>query len=176
MFNNIVFIGGIHGVGKGTVCNLIANEINIIHLSASEVLKWKEINTDEKNKKVKDIFETQDRLINGLQRIIIPNSYYLLDGHFCLFDKEGNINKVPLKTFRNISPILIAVVICNVTVIKKRLEERDAKIYEYNVLEAMQNAEIAYGKEVAKQLHIPYVETFDGDPEKIIEAVKPLMK
>ena len=36
---NIIFIGGIHGVGKGTLCEKVCNDLNIRHLSASEVLK-----------------------------------------------------------------------------------------------------------------------------------------
>jgi len=40
MNKEIIFIGGIHGVGKGTLCKRIASDLNIIHLSASEVLKW----------------------------------------------------------------------------------------------------------------------------------------
>lgn len=39
MKNDIIFIGGIHGVGKGTLCKRIESELGIIHLSASEVLK-----------------------------------------------------------------------------------------------------------------------------------------
>lgn len=176
MFNNIAFIGGIHGVGKSTISKAIVDELSLTHLSASEVLKWKEINADEKNKKVKDVFETQNRLITGLQYIIVPSSYYLLDGHFILLDKDGNLNQVPFQTFRDISPILIAVVICDVSVIMKRLGERDSKTYDYNTLNEMQKAEVAYAKEVAAKLRIPYIESSTSDYKNIISILKPLMK
>ena len=176
MFNNIAFIGGIHAAGKGTVCTSIMQELNIYHLSASEVLKWKELNTDGTNKKVRDISETQDRLIAGLHRVILPDLYYLLDGHFCLFDKDGHVNKVPLQTFRDIKPILIAVVTCDVTIIKKRLEERDLKEYDYEVLEMMQKAEVEYSQRVATELHVPYVESENGDYRRIVQTLKLILK
>jgi adenylate kinase len=37
--NNIIFIGGIHGVGKETLCRKICKQLGLQHLSSSEVLK-----------------------------------------------------------------------------------------------------------------------------------------
>lgn len=66
---NIIFIGGIHGVGKGTLCEKVCNKLNIKHLSASEVLKWEEI-SEKENKLVKDFTLTQNRLITNLKYIV----------------------------------------------------------------------------------------------------------
>ena len=66
MKNDIIFIGGIHGVGKGTLCERIESELGIVHLSASEVLKWKDFNVDSSDKRVADIDATQDRLLKNL--------------------------------------------------------------------------------------------------------------
>ena len=66
---NIIFIGGIHGVGKGTLCEKVCNELNLQHLSASEVLKWEEI-SEKENKLVNDFTLTQNRLI--LPRLFRP--------------------------------------------------------------------------------------------------------
>jgi adenylate kinase len=65
MFKNIFFIGGIHGVGKSTICQQVCREMNIEYLSASELLKWGEINDDVKNKNVEDITYTKS-VNNGL--------------------------------------------------------------------------------------------------------------
>lgn len=53
MFDNIVFIGGIYGVVKSTICQHICRELNMEYLSASELLKWEDINDDAKTKKSK---------------------------------------------------------------------------------------------------------------------------
>ena len=95
---------------------------------------------------------------------------------FAYLIERVNVNRVPLQTFRNINPILIAVVTCDVSVIKSRLEERDSRTYDYNILEQMQNAEVVYAKEVAAELNVPYIESSKGDHQSIVEKLKLLIK
>lgn len=66
---NIIFIGGIHGVGKGKICKEISLYTGLTHFTASQILKWEEI-SEEGNKLVENISSTQDRLIKGLKNLI----------------------------------------------------------------------------------------------------------
>lgn len=68
MLNDITFIGGIHGFGNITICRQICDEVKLEYLSASELIKWKDINEDIQNKKVRNIPATQDRLIIRLDK------------------------------------------------------------------------------------------------------------
>jgi adenylate kinase len=154
MFENIAFIGGIHGVGKSTVCKQICSELSYKYLVASEVLKWREINSDINNKKVSDIGNTQDRLIQGLTGIIDASSLYLLDGHFCLLDINNAIVNVPLNTFININPISLNIIIGEVVNIKERLEKRDKRHYDFALLNEMKKRELEYAKEISTQIGI----------------------
>src|SRR5690606_18775242 len=101
---NIIFIGGIHGVGKSTICQHICRELNMVYLSASELLKWEEINDDANNKKVKDIPFTQNRLITGLFNTIQKRHFYLLDGHYCLLNGKAEVEKISIDIFMQINP------------------------------------------------------------------------
>ncbi|WP_431293482.1 ATP-binding protein [Pedobacter sp. P26] len=152
MFKNIAFVGGIHGVGKSTICKKICDELNITYLSASDVLKWKAIKKNYKDKKVEDIPYTQNQLILGLKGLIKDNQYYLLDGHFCLWDKQNNISKIPKEVFQEINPLCLSVVIDEVSEIKNRLERRDNLPYVYTKLEEMQLSEIEHAKTIASHL------------------------
>lgn len=154
MFNGIAFIGGIHGVGKSTICQNICHELNLEYLSASELLKWKDINEDVDNKKVKDIPETQYRLILGLANTVQSGRYYLLDGHYCLLNRHNEIVYVPIETFEQINPISLNIILGDISEIKKRLETRDGKFYEYKLLERLQNEELSYAKRLSKTLGI----------------------
>ena len=154
MKNDIIFIGGIHGVGKGTLCERIESELGIVHLSASEVLKWKELNVDSSDKRVTDIDSTQDRLLNNLKGIINPGQTYLLDGHFCLLNKENQIEKVPEDVFIGINPKKIIVVSDNPEIISKRLSQRDGRTYETSLLKEMQNTEIEHAKYISNLLGV----------------------
>jgi len=163
MLSNVVFIGGVHGVGKSTICQHICRELNMEYLSASELLKWKDINEDEKNKKVEDIPFTQNRLITGLKNILQEDKSYLLDGHYCLLNKDNEVENISLDTFKKINPITLILILGNVKEIKKRLENRDNKPYEYELLEHLQNSEFAYAKILSEVLNVPlYIGKNDG--------------
>ncbi|GAA4444832.1 hypothetical protein GCM10023188_47310 [Pontibacter saemangeumensis] len=172
MINNIMFVGGIHGVGKSTVCNKICEELGFKYLSASEVLKWKDINEDEKNKKVQDIPYTQDRLIRGLAMIVEPEYKYVLDGHLCLFNAQGDATRVPIQTFEQINPVAIIVITGNEELIKSRLERRDRKQYDLTSLQRMQELEEEYGKEVANVLGIEYLEASNINTDSVVNKLK----
>jgi adenylate kinase len=155
MFNNIAFVGGIHGVGKSTICKQICRELKINYLSASDVLQWEKIKLDYKDKKVDDIILTQDRLINGLTSLIDVNEFYLLDGHFCLLNKDNEIFNIPTETFQVISPMSLTVITGNIEDIKGRLETRDKTLYSLSLLQMMQDREIEHATNLSKLLNKP---------------------
>ncbi len=166
----IVFVGGIHGSGKGTFCKEVINKLDFKHLSASEVLKWEDI-SDIKNKKVENFNTTQDRLINNLKKIIKPNQKYLLDGHFTLLNSSNRPEKIDINTFIDINPLSIVLIRCAPETISKRLNKRDESIYKVELLKEMQNLEIEHAKHVSKELNIPlYI--FEGDTERILKYLK----
>lgn len=153
---NIIFIGGIHGSGKGKICQEIISNFRINHLTASEVLKWIEI-SDQNSKIVTDITDTQNRLISNLQKIVKDNETYLLDGHYCLLNSENQPEKIPIKTFININPRKLILVVTDSEEVKKRLEARDNKIYELSLIESFQKLEIEYANEISKLLRKPII-------------------
>lgn len=110
MYNNIIFIGGVHGVGKGTICQKIKEKLDFTHLSASEVLKWDDFKNEKGDKRVENVSTTQQRLIENLKNIVNPQKKYLLDGHFCLLKKDNSIERVPLKVFQQINPLAVIIV------------------------------------------------------------------
>ena len=168
--NKLVFIGGIHGVGKGTICNKVCEQTDFVHISASEILRWNEISRPD-NKKVENIQNTQDRLIAGLDRLLKKNENYLLDGHFCLFNSEGQVEKVPIETFEKIAPKLIAIVTTRIDIIKGRLEKRDNKGYDFDLLKDMQTSEKEYAQQISSKLDVPFVEIKDGNYNSLIEIL-----
>ncbi|MBF2707173.1 ATP-binding protein [Flavobacterium soyangense] len=167
---NIIFIGGIHGVGKGIICNEIALKTNLIHLSASQILKWEEI-SDSDNKLVKNITSTQDRLIKGLKNLIKKDKKYLLDGHFCLLNSNEVPSRIDEETFDLINPKVIAIVIDDIEKIAKRLEIRDRRIYETKVLNQLQLMETEYAKYLSNKYSIPYIEIQDGNYTQLMEII-----
>ncbi|WP_296316643.1 ATP-binding protein [Winogradskyella sp. UBA3174] len=170
---NIIFIGGIHAVGKGTVCEKITQKFNFEHLSASQVLKWNEI-SDLKNKKVENFNTTQDRLLTNLDKITQPNKRYLLDGHFTLLNSKGEPEKIDESTFVGIQPKSIILLTCEPKIIFERLKKRDNSTYKLDVLEKMQTMEIEHAKYISRKLDIPLFTVIDGDTTSIFEYLEKL--
>ena len=167
----IIFVGGIHAVGKGTVCKELAEKFNFEHLTASQVLKWNEI-SDSKNKKVQNFTTTQDRLLTNLNRIINPNKKYLLDGHFTLLNSNGEPEKIDESTYIGIQPEFIILLTCEPKIIFERLKQRDDSIYKLSVLEKMQKMEVEHANYISKKLEIPLFNVIDGNTSSIIEHLK----
>jgi len=154
MTSNIAFIGGIHGVGKSTICQRICNEVKLEYLSASKLIKWEDISADSQNKKVQNIPITQDRLIIGLKNSIQKNKYYILDGHYCLLNEENEIINIPLETFKLINPFSLNIVLGDIIEIKNRLEKRDNRPYDQELLNRMQENELNYARYLSNTLGV----------------------
>lgn len=170
-FDNIFFIGGIHGVGKGTICKEIASKTELIHITASEVLKWSEISSSD-NKLVENISSTQEKLIFGLNNLVDRDKKYLLDGHFCLLNSLNVPCKIDEETFDILNPRVISIVIDDIEKIAKRLENRDSKKYDFQVLNELQNMEIEYAKYLSRKYSVPYIEIMDNNYEQLLNITR----
>lgn len=171
--SKIVFVGGIHGVGKGTFCNEVSKKFSLEHLTASEVLKWNEI-SDLKNKKVEDISSTQERLINNLAKIVKPNQNYLLDGHFALLNSSGIPQKIEDETFVGINPISIILLTCEESTILSRLTNRDDSKYDLKTIQKMQEMEVEHANNISKKLNIPLFEIKDNNSQLVYNYLRNL--
>lgn len=171
MFNNIAFIGGIHGVGKSTVCRQICVALNLEHLSASDLLKWKEINEDTRNKKVSSIPATQDRLLTGLTNAVQKDKNYLLDGHYCLLNRDNDVVEIPVDTFKGINPISLNIIVGDIAEIKNRLEKRDQRPYDFDLLKKMQDSEVDYAKRLSKTLEVTLNVGSQNDFKEIVTSL-----
>ena len=169
---DIIFIGGIHGVGKSTICKDICKKFQLEYLSASELIKWSDINEDHLEKEVSDINMTQNRLLEGLKRVSEKGGTYLLDGHFCLLNAKQEVVPVPFQTFQNINPVLAGVIVGDVGIIRDRIQSRDGKSYEYGVLNELQLREQSYAAEVSDKLGVKLCIGKNDDPSGLISRLK----
>jgi adenylate kinase len=154
----LVFVGGVHGVGKSTICKLICDNLGIGYLSASDLIKWSELNTDPRNKLVLDIAHTQDRLVTALNASIQIGKKYLLDGHFCLFNSQSEVIKISLCTFQSISPSMICVITGKPQEIEQSQRQRGGQVYSQKRIEEMQNLEVAHARQISLDLKVLFIQ------------------
>ncbi len=173
-----IIVGGIHGVGKTTLCQKISLELGIAHHIASDLIK--EIKSDYKNtqdKRVAEINDNQTALVLAIERYIKCGSPYFLDGHFCLLRPDYSIIRIPCETFRSINPLGIIVFFDDISKIQQRLLGRDENNYDQILLTRFQDEEIGYSRKIATELQIPYLSfQIDSDTSIILRFVRDLMK
>ncbi len=161
----MIFVGGIHGVGKTTVCQVIHDEFQIDHYSASALIANAKREEFGVAKQVADIETNQDFLTRVLKDMQIGSRWFLLDGHFCLIDTRSQITRVPEDTFRQLAPRGIITMQDTVNKIKGRLLNRDNFVYDEPFLEQFQDEELRYAVELANMMHIPHVVIHTNEPQ-----------
>lgn len=157
MKHRIIFVGGVHGVGKTSLCNKVCEELNIGHYSASDLIKKVKNVEFPINKRIKGIEENQDSLIVAVDKCIECETVCLLDGHFCLLDSDGKVIDIPMSTFLSLSPIAIIVLNDEPNNIYSRIKDRDGEKTGIDDLAIFQENEIKYSKSVSEALEVPYL-------------------
>ena len=153
MANRIVFIGGVHGVGKTYFCEILADQFDAEHVTASSLI-GRHVK-QSKNKTVPDVEKNQLILAEELYRYKTDRCILLLDGHFCLISSTSEIKDVPLITFEAISPYAIILLKDNPSSIVTRLSQRDGQAYNLNLISALQDREHERANLVSEALKVP---------------------
>lgn len=151
----IIFIGGIHGVGKTTICNEIVSTYSLDFYSASDIIANAKKEQFSSSKLIPDIEDNQFHLINGIKSTKSIHQYSILDGHFCLINDKREVSKIPKFVFDEIQPVALIIVIDEINTILKQLEKRDSNTYDTLFLEKFQYEELEYSKILANRLNIP---------------------
>lgn len=155
LVNNIIFIGGIHGVGKTTLCKKISAELPIEHFSSSELISMLDSQKIRNDKIAEDIKGNQNLLLDAVEHFLHDSKVYLLDGHFCLIDGDYSIKKIPIKTFESLGIKGIIILSDDEEKILERLKGRDNRNYSLEFIRDFQENEITYGKYVADKIKVP---------------------
>lgn len=161
----VLFVGGIHGVGKSTACKVVTEEFGIPHFSASQIIKGERSSAvDEKSKLVADIDENQRLLIQGVSKII-ENGRFLLDGHFTMRRKsDGAIEVIHVDVFRELNVGAVVLFTDHPEEISKRMFTRDGVLQPVEMVRSHQVAEVTHAKHVTATLAVPLVilQAFDN--------------
>jgi adenylate kinase len=168
--NPILFVGGIHGAGKSTICGAVAEQFGALHVTASKLIKQAAaagytVTVAPESKSVPDVDQNQALLLQGLERFKKTSGEHsiILDGHFCLLDSESKFAVVPAAVFRAISPVALLLVETDAAVVRARQESRNAShLPSIDQIAAHASAERLQAQTVSALLSIP-LEIVRGD-------------
>ncbi|MDY3372321.1 MAG: ATP-binding protein [Terrisporobacter othiniensis] len=169
MKGNIIFLGGVHGVGKTTISRKISSQHNIENYSSSwliEKIKGEKF----ENKFTDDINKNQDILVKAVNYYMDKSKKFILDGHFCLLNEKKEVVRIPEQTFKDLGLSCIIVIIDDEESICDRLKVRDNNKYDIELIKDLQRNEKSYAKEISFMLDIP-VYYIDLSEENFIEKI-----
>ena len=80
-----------------------------------------------------------------------------------------------MNTFIEITPILIIVVVDQVEKIKERLDKRDNKNYDIDLLRGLQNQELLRAKTISDELGIECIQTLSNEVEYVKSLIERML-
>ena len=168
----MIFISGVHGVGKTYFAEKVGTRLNIKTYSSSKLIEEYKKTSFDSDKLVKDIEDNQTYLLMAVRYKEAAGEKFLLDGHFCLQDSEGIITRIPAQTFVDLKPQAIVLLTEKPEVIAERRMARDGKVVDLKATASFQDEEEKYATEVAELLQVPLmVSKGSADIEEAIKFI-----
>lgn len=157
----MILLTGIHGVGKGYISDCIRSQVNLQIYEASKLIKQSG-NISDFNKKVSNINSNQDILRMAIDNYV-KEDLFILDGHTCLLNEEGEIEKIDLEYLRKFNITGIIFIYDNGEKIKERLYKRDNTNYDIKKICLFQKLEYENSMKLSKDLNIKFLPFKNGN-------------
>lgn len=128
MDKSVIFVAGVYGVGKSTLCNKLENHLKIPAFSSGDLISKINGEVYGRNKVVKDKEANQNVLISAVEERLKEFSIILLAGHFCIFNTKNEIDILPEFVYKRLHLSKIVLLEAENTRIINNLQNRDKKI------------------------------------------------
>ena len=171
-----VFIAGVYGTGKSTMCSVLAEMLHIPAFSAGDLISA--INGEQygANKAVSDKNNNQILLAERVRQLTQKNQKIILAGHFCIFNADNEVEVLPESVYPALNISRIILLEADIQTIISNLRRRDGKNYPVKSVSVLVEKEREQSKQIAEQLNCPlniYQMTFtDKDSEYVASLLR----
>ena len=155
MNGSTVFIAGIYGTGKSTLCSALSEKLHIPGFSASDLIS--DINGEQfdANKAVTDKYINQIILARRVQELNRVNKCIILAGHFCIFNSHDCVDVLPESVYHKLNISCIVLLEAELQTVITNLRHRDGREYSEESLSVLAYKEREQGERVSRQLKCP---------------------
>lgn len=169
--NGVCFVAGCYGVGKSYLCDKLASLSGIETYSASDIISSVNGEKYGSNKFVADKEANQRALVDEVQTLLHSKARILLAGHFCIFNRQGEVEFLPENVFDELSIAKIVLLEADVAKVIENLGKRDGKLYSENAVLKLQQAELLQAKRVSERLGVPlFVRSMKFDTSDVADV------
>lgn len=174
---HVIFVGGVHGVGKSSMCASVAETMGAVHYTASTLIREaKHEALSSTTKRAQDVLGNQELLLKRFFELTsnFPESV-LLDGHYTILNTHGEFIKLSPDLFASLGISCFICIQDEAGSIVERLKERDGNSHSIEEIDRHQHAELSHAAMVAQALGrvVHVVKAFDTDSlvSTIVECV-----
>ena len=174
---SVIFLAGVHGVGKGFLGTPVANALGISHFTASQLIR------DEKgqvtwgtDKKTSDLDNNQLALIRAVAQRRLTHPNILLDGHFVLRNAQGALTPLETAVFKALHLTCVILLTEESNIIASRLALRDHGSHDVQVISELAEAESTHAQAVCNELEVQLTVIHTPNLANLTIAVKKLLE
>lgn len=168
----VIFVAGIYGVGKSTLCARLSKELGVPAYSAGDLISAVNEERYGANKAVNDKCLNQNILALQVNNLLKATPKILLAGHFCIFDKNNNVDYLPETVFSDLEITEIILLETSISRIIEILSVRDNKEYTKQQVSALQSAESQRAQVISLRLGCKlYLHTMSFDDTDILKCL-----
>lgn len=153
--NGVIYVAGVYGIGKNTLCKRISRLINIPFYSAGDMISEQIGEKYGKNKKVSNKEHNQDVLIECVNKKLIKNKTLILAGHFCILGNDNKSEELPAYVYEKLGISSIILLETDADIIIEHLKKRDSRNYSRELINDFIIRERKYAMKVSEMLTVP---------------------
>lgn len=150
-----IFVAGSYGVGKSTLCEKLSHKMGSPFYSAGDIISKVNGEAYGANKAVSDKSGNQEILSEEIDEILKIQPNILLAGHFCIFNKSNQVERLPTEVFSKLHIENVLLLEADPERIVSNLGMRDGKIYAVGEIRELIVAENTCAKRMAEQIACP---------------------
>ncbi|HYW58108.1 MAG TPA: ATP-binding protein [Polaromonas sp.] len=172
---SVIFLAGVHGVGKGFLGTRVAKAVGVIHFTASQLIREeKGLATWGTDRKTSALDDNQVALIRAVSQKRLIHPKILLDGHFVLRNELGILTPLEKMVFRELHLTGVILLTEESNIIACRLAMRDGGATDVFAISELAEAESAHVQDVCHELGLPLTVINSPTEESLSVAIERL--
>jgi adenylate kinase len=174
---SVIFLAGVHGVGKGFLGAPVASSMGVAHLTASQLIREEKGQaTWGLDKKTSDLDDNQLALIRAVAQRRLTHPNILLDGHFVLRNAQGVLTPLATSVFKELHLTGVILLTEDESIIASRLALRDKGTPDFQAIFELAAAELKHAQVVCTELKLPFTQIHAPTLVSLTDAVTTLLK
>jgi adenylate kinase len=149
---SILFVTGIHGVGKTTVCEFLSEILRIPVFTASHLIKTERSLTDAPEKMNSRIDINASYFQTAVKRLETLHEKFIIDGHTVLLNASGENQRVSDAIFRGLQISCFVLLLEDPKLINSRLTQSKKLLLTDVEIADFQNEEVLHTVNIVKDM------------------------